>query len=238
MAFLPDALVSRKHTVLLVVIMLAEALQQLATTQARGVLFDFFVILLVLLTFLVVFEEPLQRAIGLFLGAGGIVSNWAHYVLSGPALVASEVLHHAFMCAFFIFAAVAILRGIFQRKAVNADAVVGAVCGYLLSGASFSNLYAVLEVVSPGAFAVNAAIAGQLQDWHARRFLFGYFSLVTMTSMGYGYITPVQPPAQSLTWIESVFGQFYLAVVVSQLVGMRLTPKPNAAPPLSHEKGA
>ncbi len=224
-----DALVSRKHFLLLVVALLAEALQPMATTRGRELLFDFFVILLVLVTFFVVFENSLQRTVGSLLGIPAVVANWAHYVLSGRALVVSELLHHGFMCLFFTFATVTILQGIFRRKAVDADAVVGAICGYLLSGASFGNIYTVVDLLSPGAFAVNSAIAGQLLEWHARRFLFSYFSLVTLTSMGYSYMTPVTPGAQSITCVESVFGQFYLAVVVAQLVGMRMALKPKDA---------
>jgi len=220
-----NAFASRKHSLLLVIVLVGEVLQPTATAGLRGVLFDFFVILLLLVTFLVVFESSAERKFGLLLGAPAVAANWVHYLLTGRALVVSELLHHGFMCLFFIFATLTILRGIFRRKEVNADAVVGAVCGYLLSAAAFGNIYTVVQLLSPGAFAVNSAIAGQLLDWHTRRFLFDYLSLVTLTSMGYGYMTPVTPGAQSVTWMESVFGQFYLAVVVAQLVGMRLAPK-------------
>ncbi len=233
-----DAFASRKHTLLLVVVLVGEVLQPTATAGIRGVAFDFFVVLLLLVTFLVVFESSAERKLGLLFGAPAVAANWMHYLLTGRALVVSELLHHGFMCFFFIFATVTILRGIFRRREVNSDAVVGAVCGYLLSAASFGNIYAVVLLLSPGAFAFNSAISGQLLDWHARRFLFDYFSLVTLTSMGYGYVTPVTSAAQSVTWMESVFGQFYLAVVVAQLVGMRLAPKAKEASSPTAEKQA
>jgi len=225
-----DALIAKKHSILLAVVLPAEVLQAFATTPLRAALFDFLVAVLVLVTFLVVFENRRQRVIGLLLGAPGLLANWAHNFLDGRALIASEVLHEAFMCAFIAFAAATILRGIFQRKSVDSDAVVGAVCGYVLAGGAFGNLYALVELLSPGSFSVGTAIAGQLSNWHTRRFLFGYFSLVTLPSMGYGEVTPIAPVAVSLTWIEAVFGQFYLAVVVAQLVGMRMAPKPGQSP--------
>jgi voltage-gated potassium channel len=52
--------------------------------------------------------------------------------------------------------------------------------------------------------------------------LFDYYSLMTLTTMGYGNITPIRPPATSLTWMEAMFGQFYIAVIVAQLVGLKL----------------
>jgi Ion channel len=50
----------------------------------------------------------------------------------------------------------------------------------------------------------------------------GMGGLMTLTTMGYGDITPSRPPATSLTWIEAVFGQFYIALIVVQLVGLGL----------------
>jgi voltage-gated potassium channel len=65
-------------------------------------------------------------------------------------------------------------------------------------------------------------IAVQLSDWNLQRFFFNYFSVTTLTSLGYGDITPIDTFALSLSWLEVVFGQFYIAVVVAQLVGLRL----------------
>jgi hypothetical protein len=55
-----------------------------------------------------------------------------------------------------------------------------------------------------------------------QRFFFSYFSVTTLTSLGYGDITPIGTLALSLSWLEVVFGQFYIAVVVAQLVGLKL----------------
>ena len=52
--------------------------------------------------------------------------------------------------------------------------------------------------------------------------MFNYFSLVTLTTMGYGDVTPVRAPATIFATLEAVFGQFYIAVLVAQLVGLRL----------------
>jgi hypothetical protein len=214
----------RKHSVLLVVAVSAEALQPLATDAITGMLYDVLVVLLVLAVFLVVLDGRRQRTIGLLLAVPAVVTNWLHYILPRGTLLPSELVHHGLMCLFFFFAAFTILQNVFRRREVHLDGLAGAVCGYLLAGAAFGNLYTVIELLAPGSFNINTNIAGQLDNWHSRRFLFGYFSLVTLTSMGYGDITPVAPAAATLTWMEAIFGQFYLAVVVAQLVGMRLVP--------------
>ena len=115
-----------------------------------------------------------------------------------------------------------ILRRIFERKVVGGDDVLGAICGYLLAGIAWGSLYLLVELLVPGSFSVHQAIAGQLGGWYSRQSLFDYYSLMTLTTIGYGDITPIRPPATSLTWIEAMFGQFYIAVIVAQLVGLRL----------------
>ena len=52
--------------------------------------------------------------------------------------------------------------------------------------------------------------------------MFIYFSLTTLTTIGYGDVTPVAAAARSAAMFEGVFGQFYIAVVVAQLVGSKL----------------
>ncbi len=65
-------------------------------------------------------------------------------------------------------------------------------------------------------------IAGQLASRYTRQSLFVDYSFVTLTSLGSGDITPNSSPVTSLTWLEAMFGQFYIAVIVAQLVGLRL----------------
>jgi hypothetical protein len=72
------------------------------------------------------------------------------------------------------------------------------------------------------AFIVRSDIAWRLGDWHLRRALFDYLSFTTLTGLGYSDISPGGAPVYSLTWMEVVFGQFYMAVVVAQLVGLKL----------------
>jgi hypothetical protein len=228
-------LAARKYTFLLVVAVLAETLQPLARGLVQGLLYDGLVALLMLSVFLVVFEGRLQRAIGLCLSLPALATNWLHYLVPPQKWVPLDLVYHAFGCALFFYATIIILSTIFRRQDVTVDAVLGTVCGYLLAGAAFANLFTATELLQPGSFNIGTAIGGELSSWHARRFLFGYFSFVTLTTMGYGDITPVTPGAVSLSWLEAVFGQFYMAVVVAQLVGIRIGQRLGAQP-LPEEK--
>jgi voltage-gated potassium channel len=230
------ALVARKYTLLLVVAVVAEALQPLAKGLRRGLFFDVLLAFLVASVFLVVLDGRRERAVGLGLGIPALVANWFHYFEPQQWYVTSELLYHAFTCAFFLYATATILGSIFRRQDVTMDAVLGAVCGYLLAGAAFANIYTAMELLQPGSFSINSGIIVELGNWHSRRFLFGYFSLVTLTTMGYGDITPLSPGAASLSWVEAVFGQFYMAVVVAQLVGLRIGQRISADASSSKEK--
>jgi hypothetical protein len=73
----------------------------------------------------------------------------------------------------------------------------------------------------PGSFVISPALSDVVSE-QGRTALFNYFSVVTLTTMGYGHVTPARAPATVLVMLEATFGQFYIAVVVAQRVGLRL----------------
>ena len=115
-----------------------------------------------------------------------------------------------------------ILASILGDKAITADSVYGAFSGYLLGGLVFGHLYCVVAILIPGSFGGNAELGAQLQVEHHRHFLLSYFSFMTLTTVGYGDIVPAKAAARGLAIVESIVGQFYIAVVVAELVGLRL----------------
>ena len=101
--------------------------------------------------------------------------------------------------------------------------MLGAVCGYLLAAVAWANLFMLIESCSPGSFSVGPGFGVPLDTWYGRIAVLNYVSLGSLTSVGSGAVVPVRPPATILTTLEAVFGQFYIAVVVAQLVGARLS---------------
>jgi hypothetical protein len=152
-----------------------------------------------------------------------IILDWAHYVLPAgyyPILIGAA--YHGANFLLLGFATIVILRNIFERRAVRYDDVLGAVCGYLLAGGAWSNLFSLIETFVPGSFSVGPGFAAGSDTWHGLIAVMNYVSLGSLTSIGPGEVVPVRPPATILTTLEAVFGQFYIAVVVAQLVGARL----------------
>ena len=156
----------------------------------------------------------------LFLPA--LVSNIAYYVLPPSAHRWSAVAFHCSVVVFLGFAVVASLRNIFRKRVIYGDDVVGALCGYMLGALVWAHLYTLTYLLYPEAFIVSPKIAWRLGYWHHRHALFAYLSFTTLTGLGYSDISPGGQPAYSLTWMEVIFGQFYMAVVVAQLVGLKL----------------
>lgn len=91
------------------------------------------------------------------------------------------------------------------------DKLFGAICGYFLIAISMALLYFQIEVLTPGSF--NMPSGGK----DVSEFL--YFSLVTVTTLGYGEITPVSKIARILAGLEAAMGTLYIAILIGQIVG-------------------
>jgi hypothetical protein len=106
---------------------------------------------------------------------------------------------------------------------VTRDIVKGAVCAYLLFGIAWAVLYSLIEYVQPGSFAMptpNEEVSRDLFLTSGRFTPFLYYSFVTLTTLGYGDMTPVSDVARMLSVLQAIFGSVYLAVVIAGLVGV------------------
>jgi hypothetical protein len=213
----------RKYLLLLAALLLAAVMEPLVAhwSELTRILTGVIVAAANLGVLLVVFDERWARWLALFLLAPVLASSIAREALSDWAQIAA-IVYHCFAFAFLGFAVAVILKRIFRQETIRTDAVIGALCGYLLTAVAWANAYALVYLLRPGSFRVADAIVAQFSDWNLQRFFFNYLSVTTLTSLGYSDITPIGTLALSLSWLEVVFGQFYIAVVVAQLVGLRL----------------
>lgn len=109
-----------------------------------------------------------------------------------------------------------ILMFIMRQKEITIEIIKAALCAYFLIGLMWSFVYLTIEVLIPGSFQFPPGT--QLN--HDQ---FIYFSFVTLTTVGYGDVTPISNGARSLAILEAVMGQFYLAVTVARLVSIHLS---------------
>ena len=187
------------------------------------VLSDVTVGTLLLLVFLIVFNRRVNRLIAFMAWATVVVVDWAHYMLPSSPEAPLRLIHHSAVLLLAGFATLVILRNIFEQRVVRVDDILGAMCGYLLAAVAWSHLFMLIEIFSPGSFSVGPGFGASLDTWYGRIAVLNYVSLGSLTSVGSGAVVPVRPPATILTTLEAVFGQFYIAVVVAQLAGARLS---------------
>ena len=89
-------------------------------------------------------------------------------------------------------------------------------------GIAFAGLYQLVEFVAPGSFSVANAESGRWGPWETEVGVYPrlfFFSFVTLTTLGYGDMTPASPIARSFALLESITGVLYVAVMVASLVG-------------------
>ena len=124
--------------------------------------------------------------------------------------------------AFYAFAVLLIALHLLREDQVTLSTLCGALCGYLLLGFLWTEAYDLIEFQHPRSIVWANSSLGR-PGWSDLL----YFSFTTLTSAGYGDISPVTPQSRSAALLESVSGVFYVAVMISRLVGLHITDHRN-----------
>ena len=110
------------------------------------------------------------------------------------------------------------------------DTISGGICIYLLIAVSWALAMAVLETAVPGSFVSGGDTlmrpAGPIRESSVWFGQFVYLSFTTITTLGFGDITPATPLARMLTTTEAVVGQLYVTIFIAALVALYLRPDP------------
>ena len=164
-------------------------------------------------------------------------------VLLVPAIAAKWLNHffpnhvspHYFLflgMVFFGFTIYRILRFILQASSVDAEVLSAGIVVYLMLGLLWSLSYMLLAQITPGSFLF--ALADRPHD-RMDGFNAFYFSFSTLTTLGFGDITPVTRVARTLAVMETVIGTLYLAILISRLVGRYSSAAVTDLPPDSRK---
>ena len=158
-------------------------------------------------------EGPwLNRKIGITLAFG--------LVMVSDSLMESNVLANAQLVMCFLFFSLTLhlaWRQIMFVGQVDGNKIVGAICIYILIGLVWSFAYLIAEEIFPGSF---NGLTGT--SWQTNIDDVLYYSMVTLTTLGYGDITPMQPLTRFLAFMEAITGIFFTTVLVASLIGLRL----------------
>ena len=126
------------------------------------------------------------------------------------------IVAYALLIAFFGFVSVGLFTYLGKPGAITSGRVYASVSLYLLLGMFWFALFNLTETITPGSFAHDGVIMG------IPRSSFLYFSLVTLTTLGYGDVLRRSSAARTMATLEAVMGQIYLAVLVARFVGLHI----------------
>ena len=157
--------------------------------------------------------------IAIVLAIPGIAGRWIN--LLRPDLVPPRV----FLVAGLVLVAFVIanlLRFIFRAPSVTVEVLCASISAYLMLGLMWAMAYWLVDRLTPGgAFSFNTNAGARSIDG----FTGFYFSFITLSTVGYGDITPVSRIARWLAAMEAMTGLLYVTVLIARLVSLYSSPK-------------
>jgi hypothetical protein len=224
-------LAPRRHTVLLVAIVAAFLVRPLIGDSGAGPpVFSLAMLALLLLALYninvddlvgdreTLFVQRRRRSIVAWtLGIPAIAERFAVSFAPSHALYLSGSVLWLLLFAYITWNE---LGAVLRQKAITREVISMSISVYLLFGLTFGLLYIVLHDLQPSAFSFSAA--GPVSEQQTIPVLI-YFSLTTLSTIGFGDITPITLQARYAAVAEGITGQFYLAILVARLVGMQMS---------------
>lgn len=155
----------------------------------------------------------------LALGVPAMLAQLVVYTFPGRLTL---VVGTIFGLAFLGYTTVVILGSVLRPGRVTGDKIAGAIAVYLLLGLLWALLYGVIAAAQPGAFRAPEDLRLGEALGTGAEYAFIYYSFVTLTTLGYGEISPALPLSRSFAWMEAVTGQLFLAILIARLVALHI----------------
>ena len=137
--------------------------------------------------------ERHQRLFALLLGIPTVLLSVGGHALPGQASAPVLLAGHLCEVLFLLGASVLIVKSLLSARTLTFDSILGAVCGYLFLGLAWAVLYALIEGFRPGSFEISPKLVTGGEVASPLPHVLTYYSFVTLTTVGYGDISPVSP---------------------------------------------
>jgi hypothetical protein len=186
-----------------------------ATGAAGAVLFDVFFSLLLLSGVVAVAKRRLVTIGVSVIVIATVAVRWVSLLRPESEL---GILFSALSIVTIGIMTALVLTQVFKTGPITAYRIQGAIAVYLLLGLMWTQAYELVYRAAPGAFRLAEGVASGPRLTHS----LAYYSFVTLTTVGYGDITPVHPMARSLAVAEALVGQLYPAILIARLVAMEI----------------
>jgi hypothetical protein len=122
--------------------------------------------------------------------------------------------------AYFILVFFSIMRFVLNRDPVTTDKICGAITAYFLLGIIWSFIYTIFYDIDPTSISVPPEL---VTTETVNSYWAIYFSFTTLTTMGYGDITPQTSLTQSYAIMQAAIGQIFLAVIIARLIALQIS---------------
>lgn len=176
-------------------------------------LLDIFFTIILFASIYAVSEKKRTLLIAILLALPKLGTIWALNFTTQPLLLLIDSICGVIFIGYIILL---ILTIISRQKEVTRETIYGAIVVYILIGIMWVYFYQFTDVLHPHSFSISAAPDDPQKSFY-------YYSFVTLTTLGYGDITPISGPARAMTTLEAILGQMYLAVTIARLVGMHIS---------------
>lgn len=236
-------LLPRRHTALLVAIMIAFSARPLiGDSGAATLVFSFGLVLLLLLALYIIGVDELvgerktllaqrrrRTLLGWVLAVPAVAGRLAVAIAPNRHLLLAETI------AWLLFSAyvtVSEVRSVLKQREVTGETIAMSISVYLLFGLTWGVLYILIFLLQPNAFSLgnaSTAVSGGPAGLQSLFPVFIYFSLTTISTIGFGDITPLTLQARYAAVAEGITGQFYLAILVARLVGLHMSRSTKAS---------
>jgi hypothetical protein len=163
-------------------------------------------------TILLVSDNPRVR---LVVGLVFLLLAVSHVRVGLVPLVVGDVL----AALYFSVLTIVLARSVFSPGSVDHHRIAGAASVYLSISVVFAAVFAIVRIISPDSF---SGLSDQ-QMMHTEDMI--HFSLVTLTTLGYGDILPRTPMARSIADLEAIIGQLFPAILLARMVGLSVGPR-------------
>jgi len=141
---------------------------------------------------------------------GGLTFLWRLYPTKWTALLILLLLLFSFISAFKLSVKKILFEGV-----VDTNKMIGSLSLYLLLGLIWTAVYLIIILFEPNAF--NGI---ETQEWRTIFSRVAYYSFVTLTTLGYGDISPANHISEFFVYMEAIVGVFYMAIFVSSLINL------------------
>src|SRR5260370_9427282 len=158
-------------------------------------------------------------AIALGLAIPAIAGRWINHFRPDLVPPAFFLVAGLFLIAFVV---ARLLRFVLRAPSVTVQVLCASISAYLMLGLMWTMAYWLVDQLTPGgAFSFNTNAGTRSMDG----FTGFYFSFITLSTVGYGDITPVSRIARWLAAMEAMTGLLYVAVLIARLVSLYSLPK-------------